>query len=117
VTFLQRVLVGWTRSRGVKLVPFSEKERTNVAVKRYVRGLTPVAHPCPQTSSWTSAHAQGYFSATILVLVVFDGFALSPCYRDTAAGAQIGVGAPLVLSGAAMMRVAAECPAVLIRDS
>jgi hypothetical protein len=32
----------------------------------------------PQTSSWTSAHAQGYFSATILMLVAFDGFTLSP---------------------------------------
>ena len=31
------------------------------AVKRYVRGSTPVARPCPQTSFWTSAHAQGYF--------------------------------------------------------
>jgi hypothetical protein len=31
----------------------------------------------PQTSSWTSAHAQGYFSATILVLVAFEGFTLS----------------------------------------
>jgi hypothetical protein len=38
----------------------------------------------PQMSSWTSAHAQGYFSATILMLVAFDGFTLSPCYRDTA---------------------------------
>jgi hypothetical protein len=39
------------------------------AVKRYARDSTPVARPCPQTSSWTSPHAQGYFSATILVLV------------------------------------------------
>jgi hypothetical protein len=28
----------------------------------------------PQTSSWTSAHAQGYFSATILEYLAFDGF-------------------------------------------
>jgi hypothetical protein len=28
----------------------------------------------PQPSSWTSAHAQGLFSSTILGLVVFDGF-------------------------------------------
>jgi hypothetical protein len=27
-----------------------------------------------------SAHAQGYFSATILVLVGLYGFTLSPCY-------------------------------------
>jgi hypothetical protein len=46
-TFLQRLLVGGTRSSGVKLVPFSEKERM-------------------------SAHAQGYFSATILMLVASD---------------------------------------------
>jgi hypothetical protein len=32
----------------------------------------------PQTSSWTSAHAQGYFSATILEYLAFEGFALSP---------------------------------------
>jgi hypothetical protein len=32
-TFLQRLLVGWTRSRGVKLVPFTEKEPTNVCSK------------------------------------------------------------------------------------
>jgi hypothetical protein len=31
----------------------------------------------PQPSSWTSAHAQGLFSATILMLVAFDGFTLS----------------------------------------
>jgi hypothetical protein len=31
----------------------------------------------PQMSSWTSAHAQGYFSATFLMLVAFDGFTLS----------------------------------------
>jgi hypothetical protein len=34
-------------------------------VKRYEGGSTPVARPCPQTSSATSTHAQGYFSATI----------------------------------------------------
>jgi hypothetical protein len=34
----------------------------------------------PQTSSWTSAHPQGYFSATILVLMTFDDFTLSPCF-------------------------------------
>jgi hypothetical protein len=72
--FCQCLLVGWNRWSGVELVPFSEKERTNVAVKRYVRGSKPGARPCPQTSSWTSARAQGYFSATILVLVTFDGF-------------------------------------------
>jgi hypothetical protein len=27
-TFLQRLLVGWTRSDGVKLVPFSEEQQT-----------------------------------------------------------------------------------------
>ena len=35
----------------------------------------------PQMSSWTSAHAQGYFSATFLMLVAFDGFTLSLCCR------------------------------------
>jgi len=33
-TFLQRLLVGWTRSSGVKLVPFCEKERTVLARSR-----------------------------------------------------------------------------------
>jgi hypothetical protein len=43
-TFLQRLLVGWTRSSSVKLAPFSEEERTKwFAVKRYARGSTPVA--------------------------------------------------------------------------
>jgi hypothetical protein len=44
-TFLQRLLVGWTRSSGVKLVSFCEKERT-------------------------SSHVQGYFSATTISMFV-----------------------------------------------
>jgi hypothetical protein len=54
------------------------------AVKRYVRGSTRRASS-PQTSSWTSAHAQGYFSATILEHLAFEGFTLSDCFRGTAA--------------------------------
>lgn len=40
-------------------------------------GSQTIRRRCPsllQTSSWTSADAQGYFSATILVLVALDGF-------------------------------------------
>jgi hypothetical protein len=37
VTFLQCLLVAWTRSRGVKLAPFSEQNRQIFAVKRYAR--------------------------------------------------------------------------------
>jgi hypothetical protein len=73
-TFLQRLLVGW-KSSGVNLVPFSERRRTMFAVKRYERGSTLVALTA---SSSTPAHGQGYFTATILVLVAFGGFTLSP---------------------------------------
>jgi hypothetical protein len=41
------------------------------AIKRYVRGTTPT-------------HAQGYFRASMLMLVTFDVFTLSP-YSSTAA--------------------------------
>jgi antirestriction protein ArdC len=44
---LQRLLVGWNRSRGVNLVPFSEKERTDVC------GSTPVARPCHRMREYT----------------------------------------------------------------
>ena len=33
-TFLQRLFIGWNRLSVVKLVPFSEKERTNVGGQR-----------------------------------------------------------------------------------
>jgi hypothetical protein len=69
---LQRLLVGWTRSRGAKLVPFSEKERTNVCSQTIRARLDARRASLPQTSSWTSAHTQGYFSATILMLVAFE---------------------------------------------
>jgi hypothetical protein len=69
VIFLQRLLVGRTRSSGVKLVPFRRNGQM-FAVK-------------PQASSWTSAHAQGYFSAIILMLVAFDGFTLSCATRHS----------------------------------
>jgi hypothetical protein len=46
-TFLQRLLVGWTRPRGAKLVPFSER----IGRRRTLKG---------------------YFSATTLLLVAFD---------------------------------------------
>jgi hypothetical protein len=107
-TFLQRLLFGWTRWREI---PFSEKERTNVAVN----DMSATQRPSRVLAQrrWTSAHAQGYFSATILEHMTFDGFTLSPYYRGTAAsdGAQIDVGASLVL------RVAAEGPARLTRVS
>jgi len=48
------------------------------AVKRYERGSTLVALTA---SSSKPAHAQGYFTATILVVVTLDGFTLSPCYK------------------------------------
>jgi hypothetical protein len=73
-TFLQRPLIGWTRSRGVKLVPFSENDRTNLCSQTIRARLDARRASLPQTSYWTSAHAQGYFSATILVLVAFEGF-------------------------------------------
>jgi hypothetical protein len=44
------------------------------AVKRYERGSTIVVLTA---SSWTPAHAQDYFTATILALVAFDGFTVS----------------------------------------
>ena len=64
--------------------------------------------------------AQGFFSATILVvLVAFEGFTLSPCYRHRgkATGAQICNGVSLVLSGALRKRVVAEGSAALTRLS
>jgi hypothetical protein len=39
-TFLQRLLVGRTRSSGVKLVPFSEKELTSARVQGYFSTTT-----------------------------------------------------------------------------
>jgi hypothetical protein len=72
-TFLQRLLVGW-KSSGVKLVPFGERRRTNVCGQTMRAGSTLVALAA---SSSTPAHAQGYFTATVLVLTAFDGFTLS----------------------------------------
>jgi hypothetical protein len=72
-TFLQRLLVGWARSSGVKLVPSGGRRRTTFAVKRLERGSALAA------SSSMPAHAQGYFTATVLVLTAFDGFTVSPC--------------------------------------
>jgi hypothetical protein len=70
-TFLQRLLVGWSRLRSVKLVLFNEKEPTNVCSQRYVASRRPSrilhgSHP------WKSAQVQGYFSATTLMLVASD---------------------------------------------
>jgi hypothetical protein len=44
------------------------------AVKRYQRGSTLIAL---QRHLRRTAHAQDYFTATILMLVAFDGFTLS----------------------------------------
>jgi hypothetical protein len=82
VTFLQRLLVGWTRSRGLNLVPFSEKERT--CSQTICRGSTPGAHPCNRSHPSTSAHAQGYFSATILMLVGFEQNMMNSMENDDA---------------------------------
>jgi hypothetical protein len=41
-TFLQRLLVGWTRSNGVKLVSFGEGNRQMFVVKRCERGSMSV---------------------------------------------------------------------------
>jgi hypothetical protein len=65
------------------------------AVKRYKRGSTP-------------AHAQGYFSATILVVVTFDGFTLPPCYRGTVAKPGLFSRASPALRGASRNRAADE---------
>jgi hypothetical protein len=93
------------------------------AVKRDARGSARRAS-LPQMSSWTSAHAQGYFSATFLMLVAFDGFTLSPARnRKTPEGlhlesdAQICFAVSARWSGAVRMRVAAEGPAAQIRLS
>jgi hypothetical protein len=55
------------------------------AVKGYVCGSTPAARPCHRRHLGRRRVAQGYFSATILVLVAFDGLGLIPCYRGAIA--------------------------------
>ena len=72
-TFMQRLLVGW-KSSGVKLVPFGKSRRTMFAVKRYERGSTLVAFTA---SIFDAGCAQGYFTATTLMLVTFGGFTSS----------------------------------------
>jgi hypothetical protein len=59
----------------------------------------------PQTSSWTSAHAQGYFSVIILVLVEFDGFTLSLVLRGPSV-----VGATLVLQASILKEPPVSLP-------
>jgi hypothetical protein len=61
-TFLQRLLVGWTRSRGVKLVPFSEKERTNVCGQTIARAWTPVARPATEVIFEVGARSRLFLS-------------------------------------------------------
>jgi hypothetical protein len=66
-TFLQRLLVGWTRSSGVKLVPFSEGNRQMFSARR--------RSPILATRRYLGGRrvAQGDFPATILVLMAFGG--------------------------------------------
>jgi len=89
------------------------------AVQRWVRGSTPVARPCRKRHLERSAHAQGYFSATIWCSWPSR---VLPCQAAIAAkrsspGAQICVDASLVLSGTLRKRVAADGSAALIRLS
>src|SRR5713226_8199439 len=59
-TFLHRLLIGWNRSSVVKLVPFREKERTNVCDQRICLRLDAGRASLPETSSWTSARRSRY---------------------------------------------------------
>ena len=86
-----------------------------------VRSWMPAARPCHRRHLGRRRVAQGYFSATILVFVAFDG--LTGCGRGTAAERraifQPGSEARVSVrwSGAMGTRVVAEGPAALSRLS
>jgi hypothetical protein len=102
-TFLQRLFVGWTRSNGVNLVPFSEKERKNVCSQTAGVIFDVGARSRLFLSHHLSARGVRWF------YLAFD--------RGKAMGAQNGVGASLVLSGTLRNRVPAEGAAALNRLS
>jgi hypothetical protein len=78
-TFLQRLFVGWTGSSGVKSVPFSEEERTNV-YSQTIRGRLDARRASLPTDVIFDVDARSRsFLSHDLALVGFDSFTLPPC--------------------------------------